>query len=443
MGNNVGIVTCGPSEALIISGVFHGEVPKVVIGGRTIIFPGLQVVQRLPLNTHTLVIESNKVYTSQGVPISVTGIAQVKIWTPQLTQTGDGGKSEDDETKNRYIRLAAEQFGSKGEEAIAKILKETFEGHQRAMMGAMTVEQIVKERKVFAAQVFDAASKDVIKLGMSIVSYTIKDITDEVGYLKALGMSRTAQVQRDARIGEAEAKRDTEMAESEARMQQMEAKLANETEIARAKRSYDLKKATYDVEVNTAKAEAEKAYELQAAAIQQKIKEQEIQIRVVERQQQIEIAEQEIMRKEKELDSIVKKPAEAEKYRLEKIAEANRLRKVLEAEADAEALQLKGESEAFAIEAKATAEAEQMAKKADAWKEYKKAALVDMMLKVLPKVAAEVAAPLSKVNKMTFVADANGEIGAARITEEILSIMTKVPEVVNTMTGVDIKKIMN
>ena len=148
------------------------------------------------------------------------------------------------------------------------------------------------------------------------------------------------------------------------------------------------------------------------------------------------------MRKEKELDSIVKKPAEAEKYRLEKIAEANRLRKVLEAEADAEALQLKGESEAFAIEAKATAEAEQMAKKADAWKEYKKAALVDMMLKVLPKVAAEVAAPLSKVNKMTFVADANGEIGAARMTEEVLSIMTKVPDVINNMTGVDIKQTM-
>merc|ERR1712150_431994 len=124
-------------------------------------------------------------------------------------------------------------------------------------------------------------------------------------------------------------------------------------------------------------------------------------------------------------DSKVKKPAEAEKYRLEKIAEAEKQRIVLEAEAESEAKALKGEAEAYAIEVKAKAEAEQMAKKADAWKEYKKAALVDMMLKVLPKVAAEVAAPLSKVNKMTFVADANGEIGAARITEEILSIMTK------------------
>merc|ERR1712165_335075 len=148
------------------------------------------------------------------------------------------------------------------------------------------------------------------------------------------------------------------------------------------------------------------------------------------------------MRKEKELDSKIKKPAEAEKYRLEKIAEANRLRLVLEAEAEAEALTLKGEAEAFAIEAKAKAEAEQMAKKADAWNEYGKAAVVDMMLQTLPKVAAEVASPLTRVNKVTMVADANGEIGASRMTDEILSIMTRVPEVINNMTGVDIKSTM-
>ena len=424
--SKIGIVTCGPSEALIVSGVFHGNDPKVVVGGRTIIFPGLQTVQQLPLNTHTLVVASKTVYTSKGVPVSVTGIAQVKI----------------NAQHDAMLRLAAEQFGSKSEYEIKQILTETFEGHQRAIMGAMTIEQIIQDRKLFASHVYEAASKDVVKLGMMIVSYTLKDVNDDVGYLQALGVSRTAQVQKDARIGEAEARRDTLIAASQAEMQQMESKLLNDTEIARAKRDFDLKKAMYDVEVNTAKAEAEKAYELQAAAIQQKIKEQEIQIKVVERQQQIEIQEQEIQRKERELDSKIKKPAEAEKYRLEKIAEANRLKAVLEAEAEAEALTLKGESEAFAIEAKATAEAEQMLKKADAWKEYKKAALVEMMMQVLPKVAAEVAGPLTKVDKVTMVADANGEIGAARITDEVLSIVTKVPAMVNTMTGVDIKSIM-
>merc|ERR1712110_1122785 len=142
-----------------------------------------------------------------------------------------------------------------------------------------------------------------------------------------------------------------------------------------------------------------------------------MQVKVVERQQNISIQEQEIMRKEKELDSKVKKPAEAEKYRLEKIAEAEKQRIGLEAKA----------------------EAEQMAKKADAWQEYKEAALVDMMLKVLPKVAAEVSAPLSQVDKITMVSDGDGPVGASKVTGEVLDIMNSLPAMVQNMTGVDIK----
>ena len=423
---DIGIVVSGPNEALVISGMLYGSEPGIIIGGRALVIPCIQKCQRIPLNTMTLLIKSEGTYTSQGVPISVTGVAQVKI----------NGENEE------MLRAAAEQFGSKDEDEIAHIAQETLEGHQRAMMGNMTVEEIYRERKMFSTAVLETAKKDFIGLGMSIISYTLKDIRDDVGYLKALGASRTSEVQRDARMGEAEARRDAGMAEAEAEMQRMEAKLHNDTEIARAKRDFDLKKATYDVEVNTARAEAEKAYELQAATTRQKITEQQTQIEVVERQQQIEIQEQEILRKERELDSNIKKPAEAEKYRLEKIAEAERLKAVLEAEAEAEAMTLKGEAEAFAIEAKAKAEAEQMAKKADAWSEYGKAAIVDMMLQTLPKVAAEVAAPLTRVNKVTMVADSNGEIGAARMTDEVLSIMTKVPEVIHNMTGVDIKSTM-
>merc|ERR1712181_96986 len=157
--------------------------------------------------------------------------------------------------------------------------------------------------------------------------------------------------------------------------------------------------------------------------------EEEMQVKVVEREQQIAIQQQEIQRKEKELNSKVRKPAEAEKYRLEKIAEAERNRVVLEAEAEAEA---------YAIEVKAKAEAEQMAKKADAWKEYQEAALVDMMLKVLPAVAAEVSTPLSKCKRIQMVSDGDGPIGASRITGEVLDIMNSLPEMVKGMTGVDI-----
>merc|ERR1711881_681950 len=220
----------------------------------------------------------------------------------------------------------------------------------------------------------------------------------------------------------------------------MEAQLKNETDIAKFKRDYDFKKAGYDVETNTAKATADLAYSLQAAVMQQRIKEEETQVKVIERMQEIELQEQEIQRKEKELESKVRQPAEAEKFKLEKIAEANKLKSVLEAEAEAEAIQLKGDAKAFAIEAKA--EAEQMAKKADAWNEYEKAALMDMMLKMLPKVANEIATPLAKAKKITMISDGQSDIGASKLTQEVLQIMGAIPDTVSKMTGVDIAKQM-
>jgi len=349
---DIGIATCGPNEALVISGMFQGGKPTFISGGRAIVCPCIQTVQRIPLNTMTLEVHSPRVYTSQGVPISVVGTAQVKI----------NGSNEE------MLAFAAEQFGGKPVEEVLQICLETMEGHQRAIMGNMTVEEIYRDRKTFSTKVFEVASVDLHNMGIMVISYTLKDVRDEVGYLASLGQARTAQVKRDAMIGEAEARRDATIAEALAEEQRMEAKLKNDTEIARSKRDFELNKATYDTEVNTAKAEAEMAYGLQEAKVRSKIKEEEMQVKVVERQQNISIQEQEILRKEKELESRVKKPAEAEKYRLEKIAEAEKQRIVLEAEAESEAKALKGEAEAYAIEVKAKAEAEQMAKKADAWK---------------------------------------------------------------------------
>merc|ERR1712029_265695 len=421
------VVTCGPNEALIISGVFYGREPSMIVGGRALVIPCIQTIQKLPLSTITLVVNSPTVYTSQGVPISVTGVAQVKI----------NGQNQE------MLKAAIEQFGDKSEDEIAFVAKETLEGHQRAIMGTMSVEEIYRDLKTFSSRVFDMATADLVNMGIMVISYTIKEITDEVGYLKALGMARTAEVQRDARVGEAKAKMQSSVAEARAEMERMESKLQNDTEIAKFKRDYDFKKAGYDVEVNTAKAAADLAYTLQAALMQQQIKEQETQVKVIERTQAIELEEQEIQRKEKELDSKIRKPAEAEKFKLETIAEAQKQKCILEAEAEAEAIALKGDAKAFAVEAKAKAEAEQMAKKADAWNEYGKAALMDMMLKMMPKVAAEVAAPLSKANKITMISDSNSDIGASKLTKEVLDIMSAIPDTVHKMTGVDISTQMN
>ncbi|XP_064543416.1 flotillin-1 isoform X2 [Drosophila montana] len=418
-----GFVTCGPNEALVVSGCCYMK-PLLVPGGRAFVWPSIQQVQRISLNTMTLQVESPCVYTSQGVPISVTGIAQVKVQ----------GQNED------MLLTACEQFLGKTEAEINHIALVTLEGHQRAIMGSMTVEEIYKDRKKFSKQVFEVASSDLANMGITVVSYTIKDLRDEEGYLKSLGMARTAEVKRDARIGEAEARAEAHIKEAIAEEQRMAARFLNDTDIAKAQRDFELKRAAYDLEVQTKKAEADMAYELQAAKTKQRIKEEQMQVKVIERTQEIAVQEQEIMRREKELDATVRCPAEAEKYRLEKLAEANKLRVVMEAEAEAESIKIRGEAEAFAIAAKAKAEAEQMAMKADAWREYREAAMVEMLLDTLPKVAAEVAAPLSQARKITMVSSGQGDIGAAKLTGEILQIVNKVPELVKNITGVDIAR---
>ncbi|XP_052095387.1 flotillin-1-like isoform X1 [Mytilus californianus] len=419
----MGFETCGPNEVMVVSGCCHGR-SLFVPGGRCFVWPVIQKLQRLSLNTMTLHIESPNVYTQFGVAISVTGVAQVKIQ----------GSNQD------MLASACELFLGKSEAQIRNVAQETLEGHQRAIMGNMTVEEIYKDRKKFSKAVFEVASSDLVNMGIFVVSYTITDIRDSEGYLKSLGLARTAQVKRDARIGEAEARRDAGIKEAIAEEARMTARYANDVEIAKAQRDFELKKAHYDLEIQTKAATSELAYDLQAAKTKQAIKEEQMQIKVIERSQQIQLQEQEITRRERELDAQIRKPAEAEKFRLEKIAEANRKRIVLEAEAEAESVKLRGDAEAYSIEAKAKAEAEQMAKKADAWKDYQDAAMVDMILETLPKIAAEISAPLTNCKKITMVSSGKGPVGASKVAGEVLDIMEKIPHVVESLTGINISK---
>lgn len=386
--------------------------------------PCIQKVQRIPLNLMTLQVSSPRVYTVHGVPLSVTGIAQVKITS----------------TNEEMLRAAIEQFGDKSLQEIRDIALITLEGHQRAIMGQMTVDEIFKDRKKFSQQVYEVASTDLFNMGIEVISYTLRDIKDDESYMESMGEARTSEVLRDARIGEAECTRDSLISTAIAEETRTASKLVNDAEVALYKRNYELKKAGYDKQVEAARAGAELAFQLQAAKVHQKIKEETMNVEVIERMKQIEIQEQEIQRRNRELDSKIRKPAEAEKYRNEVIAFANKQKAILEAEALAEAISMKGEAEAFAIECKAKAEAEQMAKKADAWKEYKEAAKVELWLEALPAMAAEVAAPLSQCEKITMVCTGDDDdVGPARVTKEIMDIMESIPVAVQGMTGVQLK----
>merc|ERR1719383_1501138 len=328
------------------------------------------------------------VETSEGVPLTVTGVAQCKVMP-----------------EGELLDTALEQF-----------------------LGTLTVEEIYQDRDRFAQLVREVASPDVGKMGIEILSFTIKDVYDRVEYLASLGKAQTAAVKRDADIGVAEANRDAGIKEAEAEKTHMDAKFQADTKIANSEREFKLQKAAFDQEVNTAKADAELAYELQAAKEKQQIRNEEIQIEIVERRKQIAIEEQEILRKEKELTSTVRLPAEAESYRVETLAQGQRTQTVEVARAEAEAT---------AIESVGKAEAERMRMKAAAYKQYGDAAMMSLVLEALPKVAAEVAAPLGKVDEIVMVG------GDSRTTSEITKLISQLPPAVQAITGVDLTGVLN
>merc|ERR1719369_1223474 len=339
----------------------------------------------------------DNVETKQGVPLTVTGVAQVKIMkNPEL------------------LGIAAEQFLGKREDEITDTILQTLEGHLRAILGTLTVEEVYKDRDQFANLVREIAAPDVGRMGIEILSFTIKDVYDNVDYLASLGKTQTAVVKRDAEIGVAQANRDAGIREAECEKSAMDIKYSTDTKIEDNSRGFKMQKANFDTEVNTAKAEAQMAYELQAAKIQQRIRNEEIQIQVVERRKQIEIEEQEIKRKEKELISTVRLPAEAEAYKVQTVAEGNRTKT------------------AEAVEAVGRAEAESMRMKASAYKQYGDAAITSLVLEALPQIAAEVAAPLAKTDEIVLIG------GSDRTTDEVNKLVGSLPPAIQALTGVDL-----
>merc|ERR1719234_2126902 len=357
----------------------------------------------------------DNVETKQGVPLTVTGVAQVKIMkNPEL------------------LGIAAEQFLGKSEGDITDTILQTLEGHLRAILGTLTVEEVYKDRDQFANLVREIAAPDVGRMGIEILSFTIKDVYDNVDYLASLGKTQTAVVKRDAEIGVAQANRDAGIREAECEKSAMDIKYSTDTKIEDNSRGFKLQKANFDSEVNTAKAEAQLAYELQAAKIQQRIRNEEIQIQVVERRKQIEIEEQEIKRKEKELFATVKLPAEAEAFKVQTVAEGERSKVLATAKGESDRIKLLGSAEARAVEAVGRAEAEQMRMKASAYEQYGDAAILSLVLEALPQIAAEVSAPLAKTDQIVLIGGGNNT------THEVNKLMGTLPPAIQALTGVDL-----
>ncbi|HEO8422155.1 MAG: flotillin family protein [Niallia sp.] len=451
--------TAGPDEALIVTGSYlgsknvhvdeSGNKIKIIRGGGAFILPVFQQSEPLSLLSSKLDVSTPEVYTEQGVPVMADGTAIIKI----------GGSIGE-------IATAAEQFLGKTKQDRENEAREVLEGHLRSILGSMTVEEIYKNRDKFSQEVQRVASHDLAKMGLIIVSFTIKDVRDKNGYLESLGKPRIAQVKRDADIATAEADKETRIKKAEADKEAKKAELERATEIAEAEKENQMKIADYRRDQDIAKARADQAYDLESARSKQEVTEQEMQIKIIERQKQIELEEKEILRREKQYDSEVKKKADADRYAMEQGAEANKRREIAEADANqyriesqakaeaekvrvdglakAEAEKAKGETEAEIIRLKGLAEAEAKRKIAEAYAQYGQAAILDMVLEMLPEYAKQVASPLANIDKITVVdTGSDGSNGGAnKVTGYATNLMSTMQESLKASAGIDVKELL-
>src|SRR5450432_1326698 len=448
----------GPNQVLVISGIKRKMVEadgnarevgfRVVKGGGVFVWPVLEKVDILSRELLTIDVQTPEVSTSKGVPVKVDGVAQIKVKGDDIS-----------------IATAAEQFLSKGVDDIKNIAMQTLEGHLRAILGTMTVEEIYQNRDAFASKVQEVAAGDMANMGLTIVSFTIRDIRDSQGYLDALGKPRIAQVKRDAIIAQAEADRDSVIRSSQATQAGQDAKFAADTKIAEAQREYQTNVAGYQAVVNQKKAEADLAYDLQKFKTGQLVKAEEVQVQIVEKQKQIELQQQEILRKQRELEATVQKPADAERYKVETLANARKFQLETEAAgnaaatkatgfaaadvvkatgaAEADANKARGLAEASVIEAQGLATAEAMRKKAESFKEYNQAAIIELIVRALPEIAAQISAPLAKTEKMIIINAGPGPGGgASKLTGDVTTILSQLPPVLEALTGVKLEKLV-
>lgn len=448
--------TVGPDQAMIITGSYlgnknvhtdeSGRKIKIVRGGGAFVLPVFQKVEIISLLSHKLEVTTPEVYTEQGVPVMADGVAIIKI----------GGSVED-------VATAAEQFMGKPIEALQQEAQEVLEGHLRAILGTMTVEEVYRNRDKFAQEVQGVAAKDLKKMGLQIVSFTIKDIRDKNGYFEALGKPRIAAVKRDAEVAEAEALRDARIQKAKAHEEGQKAELLRDTNIAEATKEKELKVASYKKDQDTAMAEADQAYHIQEARSQQQVTEEQMKVAIVRKEKEIEIEEKEILRREKQYDAEVKKKADADRYAVEQAAEADKAKRMREADAlkykieaeakanseqkrleglaIAEAEKAKGTAEAEVVRLKGLAEAEAKEKLADAFEKFGQAAVLDIIVKMLPELAARVAEPLKSIDKLTVVDTGSGE-GAARVSNYVTSLMATAPEMLKSVSGIDLEKMV-
>lgn len=431
----------GPDEALIVYGrrKLLGEKVRdekggiegfrIVRGGGTFVFPAWEQHRVLSLRMMTLDIDLQHVYTSQGIPINVKAVAQVKV-------RGD----------IEHIRKAAEGFLGVPPEQVRSTIQETVAGHLRGIIGTLTLEELYRDQKRFQEKVREEAHFDLEGMGFEFKSFVFQAIQDGEGYLDSLGQPKIQEALKNARIATAQSDRDAKLEEENARQQKEQRRFLVDTEIADSEKSLSLKKAAIQKEVDVAKAQAVKAGEM------------EIKV------QDITIAEREVERRKLELNANIREQADAKKYEAERLADAEQYRierqaaaerkqreeaaQAVKAEglakAEAESVMRReiGLAEAAAIQARGEAEAEARRLLAEALKLYNEAGLSIEALKVMPEIAAAISEPLSRAGATTIISQGNGHgegTGAAKLSQDVVQVLSQLSPIMEQLAGVNLK----
>ena len=445
----VGYVKAPPDMAFIISGIKKKS--KIVIGKAAIRIPFFERLDKLNLRLIPIDVKtSNAVPTADYININVDATVNVKI-----------------SNEPEKLRLAAENFLNKNTEYIAGVAREVLEGNVREIVGKMKLEEMVSDRQKFATLVKENAEPDLAAMGLDIISFNVQNFVDGNEVIENLGIDNIVKIKKAAAIARAESERDIKVAQAAADKESNDAAVAAQTEIAKKQNELAIKRSELQQEADTKKAMADAAYEIQKEEQRKTIEVTTANADIAKQEREIELKQKEVAVKEQALEAEVKKQAEADKYAAQQKADAALYQRQKEAEAkqfeaqrqaearkaqaeadrfakeqEAEGIRAVGEAEAAAIQAKGVAEAEAMEKKAEAYAKYNKAAVAEMMIKVLPDVAAKIAEPLGQIDKITIIGGDGGSNGVEQVAGNVPAVMAKLFESLREATGIDLADIV-
>lgn len=440
----LGYIKAPPDTAYIISGLRR----KIIIGKASIRIPFFERVDKLKLQLIAVDVKtSSAVPTADYININVDANVNVKVSSDPV-----------------LIQLGAENFLNKDTLYVAKVAREVLEGNMREIVGQMTLESMVNDRKAFAEKVQENAAPDLNRMGLEIVSFNVQNFTDDQNLIENLGIDNTTKIQKKAAIARAESEKEIEIAKAQAKKEANDAKVLAETEIAQKNNQLAIRQAELKKEADTQLAIADAAYEIQKEEQRRTIEITRYNADIAASEKDVELKSKAAEVMEQSLDAEIKKKAEADKYRvqqlsdaklyqLKKEAEADRFQREQEAEAqkaeaeaqkfakmqEAEGIAAVGQAEADAIRAKGLAEAEGINAKAEAMKKYGEAAILEMYFKALPEVVKNAAMPLENVDRITMYGDGN----SSKMVGDIIGSTVKITDGLSEATGVDIRALLS